>query len=79
MHEALHLHRTWQGGKGSGLTLPVVGMAALFAFKMPKSKPELAHNLGWQIVWSGISAATTDHIGHFDEWRKMQTSARSIG
>ena len=28
------------------------------------------HNLGWQIVWSGISAATTDHIGHFDEWRK---------
>lgn len=71
MHEALHLHRTWQGGKGSGLDVASCWHGSVIRFQNAQVESlSWPHNLGWQIVWSGISAATTDHIGHFDEWRK---------
>ena len=71
MHEALHLHRTWQGGKGSGLDVASCWHGGVIRFQNAQVESlSWPDNLGWQIVWSGISAATTDHIGHFDEWRK---------
>ena len=71
MQEALNIHRAWQGGKGSGLDVASCWHGGVIRFQNAQAKglswPEHLH---WQIVWSGTSAATTDHIGHFDEWRQ---------
>ncbi|GIS21134.1 MAG: hypothetical protein CM15mP120_30500 [Pseudomonadota bacterium] len=80
MHEALHLHRTWQGGKGSGLDVASCWHGGVIRFQNAQVESlSWPHNLGWQIVWSGISAATTDHMGTSMNGVSMQTSARSIG
>ena len=69
--EALHLHRTWQGGKGSGLDVASCWHGGVIRFQNAQVENYPGQtNLKWQIVWSGISAATTDHIANFDQWYK---------
>ena len=72
LQEALAIHRNWQGGKGSGLDVASCWSGGVIRFQNGATTalpwPE---NLGWQVVWSGTSAMTTDHIAHFDEWRKQ--------
>ena len=72
MHEALQIHRTWQGGKGSGLDVASSWHGGIIRFQDANATAiNWPEKLGWQIVWSGTSAATTDHISHFDQWRQQ--------
>ena len=72
MQEALAIHRSWQGGKGSGLDVASCWHGGVIRFQEGTAKSMLwPNNLAWQIVWSGNSAATIDHISHFDKWREQ--------
>jgi phosphomevalonate kinase len=70
-HEALEIHRNWQGGKGSGLDVASVWHGGLIHFQRGQAAvAQMPEGLHWQIVWSGTSAKTTDHISHFNRWRQ---------
>ena len=72
VREALDIHRNWQGGKGSGLDVASCWLGGVIRFQNAAAAVlPWPQKLGWQVVWSGTSAATTDHIAHFDEWRRQ--------
>jgi phosphomevalonate kinase len=71
LHEALAIHRNWQGGKGSGLDVASVWHGGLIHFQRGQATvAQMPQGLRWQIIWSGTSAKTTDHISHFNQWRE---------
>lgn len=76
LSEVMTLHRDWQGGKGSGLDVASTWHGGLIHFQRGNARPaEWPADLYWQVVWSGTSAKTTDHITHFDRWRQQANSA----
>jgi phosphomevalonate kinase len=71
LKEAIEIHRTWQGGKGSGLDVASCWSGGVIRFQNATAEAALwPSELSWQLVWSGASAATTDHITRFDDWRE---------
>jgi phosphomevalonate kinase len=71
LQEALAIHRNWQGGKGSGLDVASVWHGGLIHFQRGQTTvAKMPEGLHWQIVWSGTSAKTADHISHFNQWRE---------
>ena len=69
--EAIEIHRTWQGGKGSGIDVASCWSGGVIRFQNATAEAaRWPSELSWQLVWSGASAATTDHITRFDDWRK---------
>lgn len=76
LHEALVIHRTWQGGKGSGLDVASVWHGGFVHFQDGDATPaSLPTELHWQVIWSGKSAKTSDHISHFEQWRQGSATA----
>ena len=76
LSEVMTLHRGWQGGKGSGLDVASTWHGGLIHFQQGEARPaDWPASLYWQVVWSGKSAKTTDHITHFDQWRQQANSA----
>lgn len=76
LSDAMALHRDWQGGKGSGLDVASAWHGGLIHFQQGKATPaDWPADLHWQVVWSGTSAKTTDHITHFDRWRNQADNA----
>ena len=74
--EAMAIHQDWQGGKGSGLDIASVWHGGLIHFQDGKASPaELPADLHWQIVFSGKSAGTQDHIASLDAWRRKADTA----
>lgn len=72
LSEVMALHRDWQGGKGSGLDVASAWHGGLIHFQQGLGTPaDWPEDLYWQVVWSGKSAKTTDHITHFDQWRNQ--------
>ena len=70
LNEAMAIHRYWQDGKGSGLDVASAWHGGLIHFQQGEATPAVwPADLYWQVVWSGKSAKTTDHITHFDQWR----------
>ena len=75
LSEVMALHRLWQGGKGSGLDVASAWHGGLIHFQQGKATPaDWPADLFWQVVWSGKSAKTGDHITHFDRWRQSADS-----
>jgi phosphomevalonate kinase len=71
LSEALAIHKNWQGGKGSGLDVASVWHGGLIHFQQGQATvTEMPQGFHWQIIWSGTSAKTTDHISHFNQWRE---------
>lgn len=71
LQESLAIHRNWQGGKGSGLDVASVWHGGLIHFQQGQATvAQMPQGLHWQIIWSGTSAKTTDHISQFNQWRK---------
>lgn len=67
--EVLAIHKKWQGGKGSGLDVASVWHGGLIHFQQGQATPAIMPpGLHWQVIWSGTSAKTTDHISHFKQW-----------
>lgn len=77
LEEALALHRRWQHGKGSGLDIASSWHGGVIQFQAGRPTPAaLPKNLHWQLIWSGRSASTADHINSFEQWRaRGQTQA----
>ena len=72
VEEALALHRQWQGGKGSGLDVATVWQGGYVHFQNGQARrATLPDGLHWQVIYSGTSASTRDHIGHFEQWRQQ--------
>ena len=70
LSDVMALHRDWQGGKGSGLDVASAWHGGLIHFQQGKAvSADWPTDLFWQVVWSGNSAKTTDHITHFERWR----------
>lgn len=69
--EAMAIHKHWQGGKGSGLDIASVWHGGLIHFQAGSAAPAtLPADLHWQVIFSGKSAGTKDHIASFDAWRQ---------
>ena len=69
--EAMAIHKHWQGGKGSGLDIASVWHGGLIHFQAGAAAPAtLPADLHWQVIFSGKSAGTKDHIASFDAWRQ---------
>ncbi len=74
--EVMALHRLWQGGKGSGLDVASAWHGGLIHFQQGRATPaDWPADLFWQVVWSGKSAKTGDHIARFDRWRQQADNA----
>mgnify|MGYP002011128263 FL=1 len=73
--EAMAIHKHWQGGKGSGLDIASVWHGGLIHFQDGvATRATLPADLHWQVIFSGRSAGTKDHIASFDAWRKKSST-----
>lgn len=74
--EAQLIHRNWQNGKGSGLDVASSWFGGVITYQNGVAQPfNWPQDLHWQLVWTGKSAKTADHITSFDTWRQTQTSS----
>ena len=66
LREAIDIHRTWQGGAGSGLDVAASWHGEIISFQDSESqKFYLPPEIWIQFVWSGKSSTTVDHIRKF--------------
>ena len=73
--EAQQIHRNWQSGKGSGLDVAASWFGGVITYQNGVAQPfQWPEDLHWQLVWTGKSAKTTDHIANFDTWRQTDDS-----
>ncbi len=71
LSEAMHIHKQWQGGKGSGLDVASVWHGGLIHFRQGDAQVSaLPNHWHWQVVWTGASASTPAHITKFNDWRQ---------
>lgn len=74
--EAQLIHRNWQNGKGSGLDIASSWFGGVIRYQEGLAEPfAWPQNLHWQLVWTGKSAQTTDHITSFETWRQTDKSS----
>ena len=71
---AFAAHRAAQGGRGSGIDVAAACRGGLIRYKTDKQTPRIAYlrfptGLSYAAIWTGTSAATREHIMHFDTWR----------
>lgn len=73
--EAQLIHRSWQNGKGSGLDVASSWFGGVISYQNGVAQPlQWPEDLHWQLVWTGKSAKTADHITRFDTWRQTDES-----
>ena len=66
MKEAIDIHRTWQGGAGSGLDVAASWHGKIICFQNAESQQfYLPPEIWMQFVWSGKSSTTVNHIRKF--------------
>jgi len=66
LREAIDIHRTWQGGAGSGLDVAASWHGKIISFQNSESQKFCLPPEIWiQFVWSGKSSTTVDHIHKF--------------
>jgi len=74
--EAQLIHRNWQGGKGSGLDVAASWFGGVIRYQNGQAETySWPKDLHWQLVWTGKSAKTVDHITSFDTWRSQDQSS----
>ena len=71
LEAALEVHNSWQSGSGSGIDVATSWFGGTISCQRTSSlivKPfRLPDSLFWQIVWTGHSSNTLDHIKKFDD------------
>ena len=73
--EAQLIHRTWQNGTGSGLDVASSWFGGVISYQNGVAQPlQWPEDLHWQLVWTGKSAKTAEHISRFDAWRQTDES-----
>ena len=64
--EAIDIHRTWQGGAGSGLDVAASWHGQIISFQNAESQQfYLPPEIWIEFVWTGKSSTTFDHIRKF--------------
>lgn len=76
LSEAIDIHRSFQGGRGSGLDIAASWHGEVIRFQQDTAEawqwPEQLH---WQIVWTRTSAATAGSLGDFNNWYQQTAHA----
>jgi phosphomevalonate kinase len=68
--DALAAHRWQQNARGSGIDVAAAYYGGLLRFESGAATPfEWPRGLYHQFVWTGVSAATADHVRTFNSWR----------
>ena len=66
MKEAIDIHRSWQGGAGSGLDVAASWHGQIISFQNAESQQfYLPPEIWIEFVWTGKSSTTFDHIRKF--------------
>jgi phosphomevalonate kinase len=74
--EAQLIHRNWQNGKGSGLDIASSWLGGVIEYQNGIAKSlDWPEGIYWQLIWTGKSAKTSDHISHFERWRALEDSS----
>jgi phosphomevalonate kinase len=71
LREAMEIHRTFQGGRGSGLDVAASWHGSTILFTQGEIAPFVwPQDLYWRLIWTGHSAATAVHLDRFAQWRE---------
>ena len=71
--EAIDIHRTWQGGAGSGLDVAASWHGQIISFQNAESQQfYLPPEIWIEFVWTGKSSTTFDHIRKFQSLNGKQ-------
>jgi phosphomevalonate kinase len=70
LEDAIAVHRLFQGGTGSGLDVAASWHGGVIRFQQGVATCwTWPAQLGWQVVWTGASAATHAALGQFAQWQ----------
>ncbi|HEX7341745.1 MAG TPA: hypothetical protein VF269_05675 [Rhodanobacteraceae bacterium] len=74
------LHRTMQGGRGSGLDIATSLLGGTVIYHLRDDQPdavraEWPQNLRFRCVWSGRSASTGEALTHLADWQRQYPKA----
>ena len=73
MEDAMAIHRSFQGGKGSGMDVAASWMGGMIRFQDGAAAPaSWPRELLWLPVWTGVSASTSAHLDQFARYRARQ-------
>ena len=68
--QALTIHNDLQDKRGSGIDVAAAFYGGTLRYRSNAAVPyEMAPNLYWRFLWTGLAAKTTRHIARFDAWR----------
>jgi phosphomevalonate kinase len=77
----VRLHRSWQGGRGSGVDVAASVLGGVVEFRLePAGVPRvgsvrLPNSVGFAGIFAGRSASTPELIAHYREWRAAHSAA----
>lgn len=80
MRRLLHMHGSWQGGRGSGVDVAASVAGGLIAYQLvgparePTYEPMSTEGLHCLFVWSGQSVSTSDSLQRLAQWRQHHAS-----
>ena len=70
LNEAMAIHRSWQGGSGSGLDIAASWHGGVTRFQEGQATPiAWPEGLHFEVFFTGSSASTQHQIRGFSEWR----------
>ncbi|MEM7001710.1 MAG: hypothetical protein AAF529_13055 [Pseudomonadota bacterium] len=76
LSEAMAIHRSWQGNRGSGLDVASTWHGGVIRFQRGRVEPfKLPKDLHWRLIWTGKQASTPAHLGDFNRWRDNADTA----
>lgn len=74
MQEAISIHRSFQGGKGSGMDIAASWHGGVIRFQQGAAQPaQWPAELDWLPIWTRRSASTTQHLDQFSHYRRRAT------
>lgn len=75
LNDSLEIHSNWQSGSGSGLDVATSWSGGVIQYEkadQPIIKPFcLPKELLWQVVWTGKSSSTKDHLARFNSLERQ--------
>lgn len=81
LRRLLHLHREFQGGRGSGMDVAASLVGGLLGYRLAGDSVPHCEALAWPAgvhiayVWTGSSASTAAFLGRLAQWREAHAGA----
>jgi len=76
LDDAIAVHRRFQRGSGSGLDVAASWHGGVIRFQQGTAAAwKWPIQLGWQVIWTGASAATAASLGRFNAWHAQNETA----